>query len=311
VQEVCSTRKCGGANSPTHPPFPTHPFPPTHTVQVYGIRKCDRAEEAGGLRLSQPLCKIKGDMLHMYLALDAEAVAGLERDPWAKVVRDAQSVCDLSAAFVEFATRVRPDWVEAWFLALPQSADWLLPEEQAAEVAGCATTDAHSRPADAVEGGAAGGGKEDSPARMRGRAACKFVGKWSMAQLALQLYGLDEALLYQVPCAVSTCTRSLPLSCGLHHAGMRPQASCALLLRALAAGSSDSHEGAISCFRMPYHSGCRTALQARDDGRLAFVFFDVTKTERAAGVLLAPWAGGAGEGGRLWHPAVLRTKVAD
>lgn len=279
-------------------------------MQVYGIRKCDRAEEAGGLRISKPLCKIKGDMLHMYLALDAEAVAGLERDLWAKVVRDAQSVCDLSAAFVELATHVRPGWVEAWFVALPQSADWLLPEEQAADVAGCATTDVHSRPADDVAGSAAGEGEEDSATKMRGRAACNFVGKWTMAQLALQVYGLDEALLYQVPGAVSTCDLSLLLSCSLHHAGMCPQTSCCLLLRTPATLTRRRvlfpHAIALAGRRWRnVMRGDWLCFLRRDENKKSYWSFTGASGQTRRG------GGGGGEGGRLWHRAVRRTKAAD
>lgn len=164
----------------------------TCCVQLYGIRKCDRSEAAAEVRVSAALCKVKGDMLLMYLALDADAVAGLERDTWALMLRDARSVHDVSLALAELIAHVHPDWVEHWFYALPDAVDVRVAECASTAPAGAGAAEGADHVMSEASAGAAVADAQSTPVKPAPKAAS------SLAKLALQLYGLDEALLYQV-----------------------------------------------------------------------------------------------------------------
>jgi hypothetical protein len=162
----------------------------TCCAQLYGIRKCDRSEAAAEVRVSAALCKVKGDMLLMFRALDSDAVAGLERAAWARMLRDARSVHDVSLALIELIAHVHPDWVEHWFYALPDAAD--LRTGEAASTAPARAAEGGEHVMSEASGAEAAAGASSTPVEPAPKAAS------SLAKLALQLYGFDEALLYQV-----------------------------------------------------------------------------------------------------------------
>ena len=173
---------------------------------MFAVRVCDREEAAEALHISSALGKLKGDMLLMYHAIDSEATLQIDRDAWMVSVRDAQDIQGLSAALVSFVDRMDPDWIQPWFFDLPNRCGLRVDEATAdkMEVDG-KDTDANAggvRPGE--RGGQEVGAAETagdavgvSHAKAQGETKLKLV--TSMAVLALQLYGLDEAILYQVP----------------------------------------------------------------------------------------------------------------
>jgi hypothetical protein len=96
-------------------------------AQHFGLEHEDwaelRTDRAAAADLPAGLCKLKGDLLLLELALPDEAVVDeYERPAWLASVRDAATAAELQRAVRGLADSVRTAWLQPWYAGLARLA---------------------------------------------------------------------------------------------------------------------------------------------------------------------------------------------